>query len=121
MNRKSIAMFALVLTLAVGASGLLHAATSVFIYETGDFEYRGQWISNGASSASVKIRVANPDTVENEFVRVVVKARATDGTQVQGSSIGQVLARGTKDFTITLPKAITSLTLIQILQIPTND
>ena len=121
MTQKPVLKLALAAALMVVLTNVVSAATSYFASEP-ELVYKGSWYWNSASSSRIQVRILNDDN-EGEFdrIRVVVKARAVDGTTVQGQTIVLVKEGSTRDFNINLSKPITSLVLIQATELPTND
>jgi hypothetical protein len=115
-------LFAGLAILAIALSGTAYAATAIFINEE-DLEYRGSWTWNSNGSSRVTVRVANTDaeaTPDYDRVQVVVKARATDGSTVQGTKTALILGGQTRDFNFSFSKPLTSLQFVQILELPVN-
>ena len=118
MTRTWIAKSAIAALAVLAVSGLAHALALQLWLDDG-LTLKGIWTWNSANSAIVKVRVhaAVPDPTARAtvpiataaIVTVIVKARATDGTTVQGSAVGQIPFGSTREFTIRLPKPVTQL------------
>ncbi len=128
MRRNSIAKWALVAILAVAVSGLVHALVLQLWLDDG-LALRGIWTWNYGSSAMVKVRIQSvgyhngypgdgkfPPYLGAANVRILVKARAEDGSAVQGYALGQIAPGAIREFTISLPKRITQLQFLQVVR-----
>ena len=131
MRSNGIVKMALPALLAVAASGLLYALVLQLWLDEG-LALRGIWTWNSADSAIVKVRIQNGEFPQDQNgdhqfppaypgvanVRLLLKARAADGTTVQGGAVGQIPFGATREFTIVLPKPATQLQFLQVLRLP---
>ena len=129
MNRRLVAKLVLGALVLLAVSGLAYALALQVRLDPG-LAFRGIWTWNSASSAAVKVRIENLgnkyDGNHQPFppvypyaanVKLLLKARALDGTTVQGSAMGQIPMGAIREFTIVLPKPVTELQILQVTRL----
>lgn len=125
MRNHRLARRVLGALVVVACCGLAYALALQLVLDHG-LALRGIWTWNSGSASVVKVRLQSvgpacpwnnhqptPATPYVRSVKIVLKARAIDGTTVQGGAIGQIPAGATREFAIALPKPVTQLQLLQ--------
>jgi len=111
-----IKMMGIVVAFVAFAS--LTQATLALVVDPG-LQFLGQWNWNYATTSIVKVRVKNV-SCGSGIVLVEVKARAEDGSTVQGSVRIPLAAGAGREVQIPLSKRITSLQFTQLRFSPAN-
>lgn len=116
----------------LAAFGLVHAATS--IYESPGTRYVAHWTWNdaaaGTSSVEVLLKAAPPRRPPERLapppvpcvlnVKVLVLARAADGSTLQNYALVQLKAAQPKKVELEFEQPLTSLEFIRILTLSSN-
>jgi hypothetical protein len=107
----------LALAVAIALVALSSATDATFsVYVSPGLLWKGQWYWNTDDGSVVNVRVANTNGIP-VFVVVDVKARAEDGTTVQGFEWLNIPAKGGREASVELDKSITSLQFTQVRRI----
>jgi hypothetical protein len=129
MRRSIVAKLVIGALVLVAVSSLAYALTLQLRLDPG-LALRGIWTWNSGSSAVVKVRIEYagyknggdhqpypPVYPGAANVRLLLKARALDGTTVQGAAMGQIPMGAIREFTIVLPKPVSQLQILQVTRI----